>query len=63
MTGLDHPNILKLIEAGVAALHLYGKPIVNKPYLVLEIAENGELFDYIFNGGRLNLPLAKFYFK
>ena len=32
-------------------------------YIALEIAEGGELFDYIASGGRFPEPLARYYFK
>ncbi|TNV79385.1 hypothetical protein FGO68_gene458 [Halteria grandinella] len=40
-----------------------GKNKGEKAYLVLEIVENGELFDYIMHGGSLDGSLVKYYFK
>lgn len=61
MKNLNHKCILKLIDAGEDTLIENGKNKGPKPYLALEIAENGELFDYIFNGGKLDLPTVKYY--
>lgn len=45
----DHPHILKLIEVLESERHLY---------MVLEYAENGELFDYLVKSGSLREDVA-----
>ncbi|TNV79253.1 hypothetical protein FGO68_gene8293 [Halteria grandinella] len=62
MKNFNHPNILKLIDNGKAVLSEKGKNKGEKTYLVFEIVENGELFDYIMHGGSLDPSLAKYYF-
>jgi len=32
-------------------------------YIVLELVEGGELFDFIANTGRLDEKMARYYFK
>lgn len=61
MRNLNHPNILRLYDHGEAMLVENGRPKGLRQFLALEIAENGELFDYIFHGGKLELPIVKFY--
>jgi serine/threonine protein kinase len=39
------------------------RPSEKREYIALEIAEGGELFDYIASGGRFPEPLARYYFK
>jgi len=51
---MDHPNVLKLYDVWETS---------NQLYLILEYIEGGELFDYIVQKGRLELPEALFYFQ
>jgi BR serine/threonine kinase len=46
---LDHPNILRFIDAMESDNHLY---------LVVELASRGELFDFLVENHKLPLPIA-----
>ncbi len=39
-----------------------GKPNKQVDYIVLELAEGGELFDFVCNSGRFTEPVARTYF-
>jgi len=63
MKNLDHLHVIKQIETGRGN---YVKPngktkIVD--YIVLELAQGGELFDYIANSGRFEEPVARYFFR
>lgn len=63
MMKLQHPNI---IEQKEVATSLYEKPngkSKSVSYIVLEIAQGGELFDFISNSGSFNEAEARYYFK
>lgn len=64
MDGLSHPNILNMLE--------YSKDGVVKKsngqseaviYIVLELAQGGELFDFVAQTGRYSEHVARFYFN
>lgn len=64
MSHLSHPNILNMVE--------YSKQGVVKKsdgkseeviYIVLELAQGGELFDYVAQTGRYEENIARFYFN
>ena len=46
---LNHPNIIKIYDVGLYAdyKHTNGK-VTQEHYIALELAPNGELFDYIY---------------
>ena len=62
MAKLEHPNILRQLEYGTTT---YNKPSGSKQvcYIVLELAEIGDMFDVINNSGTFSEPLARYYFK
>lgn len=45
---IDNKNIIKIIEGGSGSIVRNGVCTDPKYYLILELAENGELFDYVF---------------
>jgi len=59
---LNHENIVNFIEMGNDTLHhpKKEKKVVN--YIVLELAQGGELFDFVANSGRFNEKVARTYF-
>lgn len=64
MRGLDHPNILKLIDGNENAVLV--KPDGRKYeviYMALELAPNRELFDFVAHGGYLPENIARYYFR
>lgn len=67
MTEIQHPNVLRAIEIGenvlVYADNKKDTPQVMKKYIITEIADGGELFDWVVVGGKFGEPLARFYFK
>lgn len=62
MQNLDHPNIVKYLECGQEE---YIKPSGNRTvsFIALELAEAGELFDFISNTGRFSEKVTRHYFK
>mmetsp|Transcript_6987 Transcript_6987/g.942 ORF Transcript_6987/g.942 Transcript_6987/m.942 type:complete len:93 (-) Transcript_6987:651-929(-) len=54
MEDFDHENLLKIV----------GKDEKHNKYIVLELMENGELFDYVFEAGKkFPKELARYYAK
>ena len=61
---LNCPYIVNFIEFGEGQVKIASKPNVNKQYLVLEYAEKGEIFDYIYCSQEgLKEKYAKLIFK
>jgi serine/threonine protein kinase len=58
----EHPNIMKLIEVGEGLQSHPKKGTKRVKYMVLELAQGGELFDFVALGGRLPEGTARFYF-
>ena len=63
MSTLQHPNIINLRETGEKELVYDGVTQQGVDYLVFDIAEKGEVFDYIFHMGSFPERVARFYFK
>ncbi|CAD8176830.1 unnamed protein product [Paramecium pentaurelia] len=61
---LDHPNITNMIDFNQAFPYKKqnGK-IEQQICIILEYAENGELYEYIARFGKLNPEICRFYFK
>ena len=62
---LDHPNIIKIYELSDQG-HKIKKDGTEKKgilYAVLELATNGEIFEYLSNTGRFSEPVTRYYFK
>lgn len=59
MKSIDHPNKLRLIDLFLD----FGVENKNFTVLVLEIAPNGELFDYLMHSGFFEESLARTYFR
>jgi len=59
---LDHPNIIKLIEVGEGTQVHSKKGTKQVKYMVLELAQGGELFDFVALGGALSEATARFFF-
>jgi serine/threonine protein kinase len=62
LTALDHQNIIKLIEQGTGDQVHSKKGKKKVKYIVLEIAQGGELFDFVALGGALSESTARFFF-
>ena len=63
MKKLDHPNIIKLLDHGSDTEYLPSGIKNEVSYLVLELAENGCLFDQIAENGPITEAKALKYFK
>lgn len=64
LKNLDHPNIIKLKE--VKDNGNYVRPDGTSKtvtFAAIQLAENGEIFEYLANTGRFSEPVARFYFK
>ena len=58
-----HVNVIQLHEFGEGKYEKQGKPTRDVSYICLEIAQGGELFDFVALSGRFQEPLARHYFK
>ena len=65
MGNLANPNLIRLLEYGYdGKVEEKDLPETsNLPFMVLEYAEGGELFDYIVSGGPLTERFARYYFR
>ena len=62
MQNLNHANIVKYLECGQKEyIKPSGKRTVS--FIALELAEAGELFDFISNTGRFSEKVTRHYFK
>lgn len=63
LSQVDHPHILKLIDwSNHYTVTTTSNKIVDVNWLVLEYAENGEMFDYIAKSGSFAEATARYYF-
>lgn len=63
LRGLQHPNIINLIEFHESGeYHKTNGTSYNVMYIVLELATGGELFEYVANTGRFKEEVARTYF-
>lgn len=62
LRSVEHQNVIKVNECGEGD---YEKPKGSKRvnYIIVQIAEGGELFDFICDTGRFPEPLARYYFR
>lgn len=62
MNQLDHQNVVRVLHHGEGT---YTKPsgVKTVKYLVLELYENGELFDILAMTGPFSDKFARYYFK
>lgn len=64
LSKIDHPNILKLVDySDKHTVVTKSDKVVNINLIVLEYAENGELFKYIAETGSFAESTARYYFK
>jgi len=66
MQSLDHQNIVRWKDFrndGIWTKSNGDTKEENVTYLVMELAEGGTLFDYVFSSGRFSEPLTRFFFK
>lgn len=62
LANLDHPHIVKLVEANTGQLCNPKKGTKTVKFMVLEMVGGGELFDFISLGGRLSEATACHFF-
>jgi serine/threonine protein kinase len=61
---IDHKHLIKMIDHSPAARFKRNKhPEEQRPLVVLELAEGGELFDFIAKTGRFSEELARTFVK
>lgn len=59
---LSHANIVNFVEMGKDSLKKESKQS-QVDYIVLELAQGGELFDFVANTGRFPDKYSRFYFS
>jgi serine/threonine protein kinase len=60
---LNHSNIVNLIEAGQGEYRKKSGKAENKYYLVMELAEGGELFEYVSSTGPFSHKVCRYYYS
>lgn len=64
MEGLSHVNILNMLEYSRDGVVKKSNGQTEKViYIVLELAQGGELFDFVAQTGKYSEPVARFYFN
>lgn len=63
MSKINHSNVINQIEYGVDTYQKTSGKTKEVSYIVLELANGGELFDFIAISGRFEEPLARYFFK
>ena len=58
---LSHPNIINFIEAGKGMQENQKKGSKQVNFIVLELADGGEMFDFIALGGKFDEPTCRLY--
>jgi len=61
MQMLNHPNILKVITSGFGEHKKRSGEIRNVNYVVTELVDGGDLFDYIAMPGAFSETVARYY--
>ena len=62
---ISHGNIVNMITANESGVYTRknGGGMYECMYIVMELCPNGELFDILFQTGRLSEPITRYYFK
>lgn len=64
MKELDHQNLIKILDFSDDAKYtLPDGRSMDVYYIALELAANGEIFDYLAETGRFSEPIARHYFR
>lgn len=64
LTKVQHPNIVNVIEFGNdGVVKKVNKKDLLVSYVVLELAQGGELFDYISKTGKFTELVARYFFR
>ena len=62
MLTLDHPNIVKTVEVNSEGVYQKnGKANNLGPFMVMEYAERGLLFDYVIFSGKFSEEISRVY--
>lgn len=59
---LKHENVVSQIEYGSDVYVKDSGKVKTVSFIVLELAQGGEIFDYIANSGRFDEKLARYFF-
>ena len=64
MSKLSHPHLINLTDQrSEAKVKVNNRPEEKRPIIVLELAEGGELFDFLSKTGRFSAEVCRAYFK
>ena len=61
MHKLNHKNIIKLIKGKKGVYNSKSNQKINVVYAVLELAPNGEIFELLYNTGKFNENVTRYY--
>jgi len=62
LNALNHPNIVNLVEYKTDGEFEKGSKKTEISYIVLELADGGELIDYVMTNGPFEERMARFFF-
>lgn len=62
LKALKHPGIVNLVETGTNVMSNPKKGNKTVDYIVLELVQGGELFDFVANSGRFSEEVSRYYF-
>ena len=62
LKSLKHPGIVNLVETGSGVMANPKKGNKTVDYIVLELVQGGELFDFVANSGRFTDEVSRYFF-
>ena len=63
LDALNHPNIVNMIEYKTDGHFEKGSKKTDISYIVLELADGGELIDYVMTNGPFEEKMSRFFFS
>lgn len=63
LDNLNHPNIVNMVEYKTDGYFEKGSKKTDISYIVLELADGGELIDYVMTNGAFEEKMSRFFFS